>query len=709
MKKILSFLFILSLSISNICFSQSGWFWQNPLPQGNRLNSIKFLDDSVAIAVGDMGTVIKTTNGGLNWFTLPFTNYKVLRCVNSLGNNSLFICGDSGLVFKSTNSGISWQSLNSKTNYNLNAISFVNDSIGFIVGDNCTILKTNDRGLNWDSVNYSIATSLYSVFFVNSQTGYLGGSTYILKTVNGGFNWSIVGTYSNCGFRSFLFFNSDTGYTVGYHSGFIPSGIFYKTTNGGINWIESSITGTGCYSLQFKNLNTGFVTAYYGVVSTTNGGINWVNFTSSQDYSLIASDIAFGNTAFAVGNGGNILKTTSFGMNWISVSNLFPGLSNNDIFFCNENTGYVCDAAGNSVILKTTNGGSNWYMTEGPQGTLFSIFFTSNDTGYTVGGTNIVYKTTNGGINWNAQQTNSADGFRVVYFINQLTGVVGGYHSCIYRTTNGGMNWDLKNTEYTGTIGSISFANEFTGYAVNAWLGMIKTTNGGNNWFYISSISSSRVFFINPNTGFAISGNKILKTSNSGLSWDQVLLTNVILNISDVRLTNNGVGYAVCDNGKIFKTFNYGSNWYQQQSITENSLYALCVINDQVVYCVGKYKIIIKTTNGGGMIIGINNEHYNRPSSFSLSQNYPNPFNPVTKIKYDIPPSKGARGMMTKLIIYDILGREIETLVNETQKPGSYEVTWDGSRFASGVYFYKLYIDDASAPLSITKKMVLIK
>jgi hypothetical protein len=64
---------------------------------------------------------------------------------------------------------------------------------------------------------------------------------------------------------------------------------------------------------------------------------------------------------------------------------------------------------------------------------------------------------------------------------------------------------------------------------------------------------------------------------------------------------------------------------------------------------------------------------------------------------------------MIRLIIYDILGREIATLVNEELEPGTYEVEWDTSNNPSGVYFYKLIMSDASAPLSITKKMVLIK
>ncbi len=102
--------------------------------------------------------------------------------------------------------------------------------------------------------------------------------------------------------------------------------------------------------------------------------------------------------------------------------------------------------------------------------------------------------------------------------------------------------------------------------------------------------------------------------------------------------------------------------------------------------------------------VGIEKISNHIPDSYKLHQNYPNPFNPSTRIKFSIPPSKGARGM-TQLIIYDILGREIATLVNEQLQPGTYEVEWDGSNYPSGVYFYKLITDD----FINTKKMVLIK
>jgi hypothetical protein len=92
------------------------------------------------------------------------------------------------------------------------------------------------------------------------------------------------------------------------------------------------------------------------------------------------------------------------------------------------------------------------------------------------------------------------------------------------------------------------------------------------------------------------------------------------------------------------------------------------------------------------------------PDKFMLYQNFPNPFNPATKIKFDIPAGT-RRGLFVQIKIYDILGREIATLVDEQLKPGTYEVQWDGANNASGIYYYKLVSDKFSE----TKKMVMLK
>ncbi|MBZ0203130.1 MAG: T9SS type A sorting domain-containing protein [Ignavibacteria bacterium] len=108
-------------------------------------------------------------------------------------------------------------------------------------------------------------------------------------------------------------------------------------------------------------------------------------------------------------------------------------------------------------------------------------------------------------------------------------------------------------------------------------------------------------------------------------------------------------------------------------------------------------KIILKQ---GTTTIGITMISDVIPERFSLSQNYPNPFNPVTKIKFSIPKSS-----QVKIVIFDLLGKEIETIVDQQLNPGEYENDFDGSRLSSGVYFYMLIADD----ITETKKMLMIK
>jgi hypothetical protein len=91
------------------------------------------------------------------------------------------------------------------------------------------------------------------------------------------------------------------------------------------------------------------------------------------------------------------------------------------------------------------------------------------------------------------------------------------------------------------------------------------------------------------------------------------------------------------------------------------------------------------------------------PINYKLSQNYPNPFNPVTKINYELP-----KDGKVKLVIYDILGREIKTLVNELKQAGRYMVEFNGNNYASGIYFYRIQVEGGKGYTSV-KKMVLVK
>ena len=123
------------------------WFWLNPKTSVNGLNSIKFVNTDTGFAVGQNGTILKTTDGGNKW--------------------------------------ISHDSLTSK---NLNSIFFVNSKVGYIVGDSGVVMKTTDCGSNWIYQSLGINHWFNSVFFINKLTGFIGSDS-IFKTTDGGVTW----------------------------------------------------------------------------------------------------------------------------------------------------------------------------------------------------------------------------------------------------------------------------------------------------------------------------------------------------------------------------------------------------------------------------------------------------------------------------------------------------------------------------------------
>jgi len=159
----------------------------------------------------------------------------------------------------------------------------------------------------------------------------------------------------------------------------------------------------------------------------------------------------------------------------------------------------------------------------------------------------------------------------------------------------------------------------------------------------------------------------------------------------------------------VFLSTNNGASW-----INKNQGFPSYPSNPSVASLLIVNGYIFAGTNGQSVwrrslseAIGIQNVSTEIPSSYSLGQNYPNPFNPVTKIKFDIPQSvilSGAKNLVV-LKVYDILGKEIQTLVNEQLQPGTYEATFDGSSLNSGIYFYRLTTEGFTE----TKKMLMIK
>lgn len=366
---------------------------------------------------------------------------------------------------------------------------------------------------------------------------------------------------------------------------------------------------------------------------------------------------------------------------------------------CTDNLhGFI--SGSNGTFLKTVNGGASWDSSKIGTKDFYSVHFINNNTGW-VGGFQSLYKTTNAGINWVSQFSGSM-GITDISFINSETGWFTSSPTGIYKTTNSGSNW-LNVFSGPSSYRKITFIDSQTGWAAYRNAGpdmIIKTTNGGMNWSEIEIYENARTLnFVNANTGFIFSSAWFHKTTNGGNNWSATFVNWSNWYIEDAYFVNASTGFCVNFTGEIYKTTNGGDNWDTlQKIITSGSISSIYFTSENTGWAIGGIGAILKTTTGGNVFVTQSSTTI--PDNFYLKQNYPNPFNPNTVISFQLP----VAGFIS-LKVYDINGRVISEIVNETLNAGEYKINFDGSAFPSGVYYYKL----TSGNFAETKKMILLK
>ncbi|MBZ0200408.1 MAG: T9SS type A sorting domain-containing protein, partial [Ignavibacteriaceae bacterium] len=445
---------------------------------------------------------------------------------------------------------------------------------------------------------------------------------------------------------------------------------------------------------------------------TTNGGDDWVDASFAaydwDDVFFISDDVGW-----IMGEAGKIIKTTNGGLSWNYQSSGLP-LGINSSYFISESIGWACGGAG--YIIKTTNGGSTWAIQRyASTSSLSSIYFLNENLGWAVG-YNHILKTTNGGNDW-FDCAPTTDFMFAVKFVSPNIGFAVAGYGRIIKTTDGGSTWTNQTTPYTGWLSDISVFNENIACAVGDYGNIIKTTDGGSNWVLLNSNNSrslTSVFFLNENIGY-VAGTQgaILKTENGGLPVELIsfnancVSSDVTLSWSTASETNNK-GFQV-----ERRSLKVNSQWsiagFVDGAGTTTELNNYSFTDENLLP--GKYLYRLKQIDYDGSFkySNIIDVEVEMPNEFVLYQNYPNPFNPVTKIKYTIPKEVNSQWSMVNLKVYDILGNEVATLVNEEQAPGVYEVEWNASSvnrgLASGVYFVRLQ----AGKLSKSQKIVLMK
>jgi hypothetical protein len=249
------------------------------------------------------------------------------------------------------------------------------------------------------------------------------------------------------------------------------------------------------------------------------------------------------------------------------------------------------------------------------------------------------------------------------------------------------------------------------------------TSSGGDSWTDITGNLPDRYpmdIAIDPddfNTAYIVFAGygtgHVFKTTNEGNDWTDITgdLPDVPTLAAVVDPFNSNHVYIGSDLG-VFVSMDKGESWQE----LDNGLPEAIISMDLSISRANKSLRLASHGNGAWQmkllssdISSVNeDEKSTLPQQIVLEQNYPNPFNPTTKIKYTITNVEtGHASSLTnvKLVVYDILGEEVTTLVNAEQIPGAYEVNWNASGFSSGVYYYILSTDTFSE----TNKMILLR
>jgi hypothetical protein len=281
------------------------------------------------------------------------------------------------------------------------------------------------------------------------------------------------------------------------------------------------------------------------------------------------------------------------------------------------------------------------------------------------------------------------------------------YGGRLFRTTDEGQSWTefsfpVSPPPYPTWIESCFFVNSDVGWSMSNDGRLSVTYDGGLTWSNIYNLGYHygvfKLHFSDELNGWIHKGSFLQKTTDGGHQWiDRGLTPWANSHPTSHYFLNDTTIFISSGTGLLYKTFDAGIT-FQSEPLNFVDIDDIYFANIEKGWAVGNN--VILASFDAELISSAYEEHITQNLSFYLSQNYPNPFNPSTTITYQIPELS-----FVTLKVYDVLGNEIATLVNEEKPAGRYEVEFDGTGLPSGIYFYRLQAND----FVNTNKMILLK
>jgi len=707
-------------------------------------------------------TLLKTTDGGDTWNIVPLTTYSDFSNFHFFGDSVIWVTA-SRKVLKSINGGLSWIPLYNLTdNKDFKKVSQVNDSVAYIGGvdynnNRIWILKSMDGGNQWQDMDNSSLlnqSGLDLLKFFSDSSGFAIGSSdtvlTIFRTNNRGDSWTLQKTTEFSVISDVQTINDSVYYftAIKYYDEYRDY-LFGVTSDTFKTWTIKSqnqqplasfyvLNDTSVYAVLQDSLSV-------DINKSIDGGSHWNNVKNIADINprmWFECSIFFpsANTAFASINSSFYIlyRSTDGGKNWHLISTNYPY---RDIFFMDHNTGFL--SGGLSVygahgprfgnMFRTINGGDTWESGLGLNAGIEKIRFFDKQRGALLTET-AIYMTHNSGNNWTKRFENNFDssGFTFrgrngdISFINEHTVFAVGSAvwegdstgAVVLGSTDNGANWGLI-LKYPDTAEDNYHLNSIYTNGSVTWLvginGLILKYIYPDSFTVINShtdIPLRDVFFADTDHGWISGGyindqqshTMLLQTKDGGKTFREIPGFNYEIN--DMVFTDSLHGWAVGEDGTrhgvIIATSDGGETWIPQKQDLSAPLNTVHFL-EGIGWAVGYNGLILKTEDG--VTWDENSADNIFPEFFRLSQNYPNPFNPSTTIEFSLLKSE-----FVQLKVYNLLGKEVSTLVSQKLHQGNHTYTFNGKNLASGIYYYQLVAGTGSGQrFREVKKMILLR
>lgn len=732
---------LLFIFISAQLYSQPAWKRLNPTIDGKNNFPIEFFNANTGYSVvNDYGfiNIIYTIDGGNSW---EYSNHKEFKGspinFKIISSSEILLITKSGFL-KSTDSGLTWfENKFNLTGFQDNSIGHILHASGWtwylaesVQGQNFPrfgkLHKTVDNGQSWneligiDSILSVSAPSQNKIYLARKSTvlsaqNQLTPILRFMKSIDGGVTWDSITNPTGLqiaspnNFPIIKFINENTGFIL------LANSKIFKTIDGGSSWRvvrDETISNTSFFIDKILSLENSmaFIRNTGTILLSNDSGENWSLYSPSQlmiqDASLKSSDkIISGSTS-------GVHKWEVQNNTWTKNHDSFSGTYFSAVKYLSNGNLLV----GGYGIRSTYDFGKTWTGVVSGSPFPFFLEFIEFDNNIVYAAGDYLYKSTDYGVSFvqlqNFTNFTKLNGYD---FLDKNTGMFVGRYGRVVITLDGGLNiYEVDGVNHSfGHLFGVTAANQnrFISISRNK---LFITDDLAQTWSTISINPSHHYnnivrskngqLYLFGGVGYYGAG-LILKSEDNGNTWQELqpLLSSgeIPKMFTSIFTGDDNEVYLSTWDGYFLKSLDGGESWSNPESMImlHEDVTAMDFRDEEFGFAVG-YNGTVKMTTTGGQI-SIEPIQNFVPEVFMLHQNYPNPFNPTTKITFDL--SEDTR---VSLKVFDITGREIATILNnEFRSTGRYTFDFNGARFSSGVYFYRL---EAGGYIQ-SRKMILLK